>query len=290
MFRPAATSRTAFVLSGGGSLGALQVGMLQALLSAGVRPDLIVGSSVGSVNGAWIAAGPVRARADQLAALWLSTVRDDVFHLNPLDALRGLIGSTNHLLSNQRLRRLLESHLLDARLEDTEVPLHVVTTDLGTGREVVLSKGPVVEALLASSAIPGVFPPVLIHGRQLVDGGIANHTPLSVAVALGAQRVYVLHARHPWSEAAARNPLAMAIHSISRLIEQRLAVEIAAFESDIDIRLMAGSAAIGISPLDFSHTSELICRGRRAAQRRLAERGPRPALVPAAAKVSPPAA
>ena len=288
MFKQA--TATAFVLSGGGSLGALQVGMLQALLTAGVQPDLVVGTSVGSINGAWIAVEPDRTRAEQLADMWRRTTRDDVFHFSPLDAIRGLAGKANHLLSNERLRRLLDMHWPAARLEEAKVPLYVVATDLSTGREVVLSKGPVVDALLASSAIPGVFPPVTIQGRQLVDGGVANHTPLSVAVGLGATTVYVLHTRYPWSEAASKSPLAMALQSVSRIVEQRLTIEMAAFESQVDIRLITGSTPIGISPIDFSHTQELIGKARRATTRWIAGRSRLPAPRAVQNNVSPSAA
>src|SRR6185312_168994 len=111
---------------------------------------------------------------------------------------RGLLGHTNHVISNDNLRRVLQSHLLYERLEEAAIPVHVVVTDLKSGEAVTLSSGPVVPALLASTAIPGVFPPVMIGRREFVDGGVANHTPVAAAIELGATEVYVLPVGYPY--------------------------------------------------------------------------------------------
>ncbi len=186
--------RTAFVLSGGGSLGAVQVGMIQALYARGIAPDLIVAASVGAFNGAFLASRPggVSATAAALAQVWLGLRREDVFPLGPLTGLLGATRRRDHVVGSHRRRALLHRWLEFDALERATIRLHVVATDLLTGAEVRLSTGNAVDAILASSAIPGVFAPVRRDGNLLVDGAITNNTPLSHAVDLGATRIYVL--------------------------------------------------------------------------------------------------
>src|SRR5450631_3357172 len=150
---------TAFVLPGGSSLGAVQVGMAEALLETGIRPDLIIGSSAGSLNGAWLARHPGPEGAARLRDLWLTVRRRDVFPLSP-GMLLGLAGRRDHLVSSKALERWLITNALFSRIEQATIPLHIMATDLMSGAAVRLSSGDVVAALLASSAIPGVFPPV----------------------------------------------------------------------------------------------------------------------------------
>lgn len=187
---------TAFVLSGGASLGAVQVGMLQALADHEIVPDIIVGTSVGALNGAHLAGNPTAAGVAELTELWRPLRTRDIFPVRPRAALAGLFGHETALTSSRPLRRLLERHLRFERLEDAPVPLQVIATDVLTGAEVRLSTGPAIEAVLASAAIPGILPPVEIDGRTLIDGGVANHTPVSAALTLGADRVYVLASSH----------------------------------------------------------------------------------------------
>jgi len=182
---------TAFVLSGGASLGSLQVGMLRALHERGVRADLLVGTSVGAVNAAWLAGHPDSPVAD-LAQIWRSLRRGDVFPAEPLHGLFGFMGRRRGLEPPQRLLALIEEHLTFDRLEDAPVPLHVVVTDVLSTADVALSAGPAAAAVLASASIPGVLPPVEIEGRYFMDGGVVNNTPISHAVRLGADEIWVL--------------------------------------------------------------------------------------------------
>lgn len=252
---------TAFVLSGGASLGAVQVGMLRGLADAGTTPDLIVGTSVGALNGGWIASRPDGAGLDALADLWRSLSRNDVFPTRPILGLLGFLGRRPNLLPNSGLRRLLTDHLEFSRLQDAPIPLHVVATDVLSGHDVLLSSGDAVEAILASAAIPAVFPPVKINGRYLIDGGVVNNTPLSHAIALGADRVWVLPTGYSCALAKPpRGALAMGLHALDLAINQRLAVDIARFEDSVDLRVIPQPCPIGISPVDFSHSGELIER------------------------------
>ena len=187
---------TAFVLSGGASLGAVQVGMLRAIAREGVTPDLIVGSSVGAVNGAWLAGSGVDD-LEGLARVWRGLGREDVFPLRPWLGLRGFLGRRDHLVPDDGLRRVVARNVRFRRLEDAPVPLHVVTTELTSGAEVLLSSGDVVDAVVASSAIPAVFPPVELDGQILVDGGVTDNAPITQAIALGADEVWVMPTGFP---------------------------------------------------------------------------------------------
>jgi NTE family protein len=214
----------AFVLSGGAGLGAIQVGMLRALYERGVAPDLIVGTSAGALNGAFIASRPLTvATADALGAVWRGVRRSDAFPLNPVTGLLGFLGVRDHLVPASGLKRLIERNTERDRLEDLPVPLHVVAVDVLTGEELRLSAGDLPAAILASAAIPGVLGPVGWDGRVLMDGGVANNTPISHAVELGADRIYVLPTGHACAlPEPPRGALAMALHAISLLTQRRL--------------------------------------------------------------------
>jgi NTE family protein len=261
--------RTAFVLSGGGSLGALQVGMLQALTEAGIRPDFLMGTSVGAVNAAWMAGSPDPVGARKLGEIWMGLRRQTIFPLSPWSGALGLLGRSNHVISNSNLRVLLETHLPFQRLEETAVPVHVVTTELRTGRAVLMSSGLAVPALLASTAIPGIFPPVTIGRREFIDGGVANHTPIAAALELGATRIFVLPVGYPWLRQEPTNALGMALHALARFVEQKLDAEVAAYKRLADIQVLPTLEALAVSPADFSHTEELMARGYRSARKYL---------------------
>lgn len=254
---------TAFVLSGGGSLGAVQVGMLQALLLAGVRPHLLIGTSVGAINAAWIAGRPDHQSALELGEIWLSMRRQDVFPISPFTGARGLLGRSNHFISNDNLRDILQEHIPFKRLEHAAVPLHVVATELKNGRAAVMSSGPAIPALLASTAIPGVFPPVSIGHRDYIDGGVANHTPLTVAIELGAKTIFVLPVGYPWLNNEPTSALGMALHALARIVEQKLDADVTANRGIADIHVLPARGLADVSPADFSHTKELIDWGHR---------------------------
>ena len=266
---PEGNGPTAFVLSGGGSLGAIQVGMLQALTEAGIQPDLLIGTSVGAVNAAWVGGWPDHEGALRLGEIWRGLRRQDIFPLSPLSSARGLLGRSNHVISNASLREVLQRNIPYERLEDAAVPVHVITTELKTGRAVLISTGPAVPALLASTAIPGIFPPVTIGRREFIDGGIANHTPIAAAIEVGATRIFVLPVSYPWLRQESTNALGMALHALARFVEQRLDAEVAAYKSVADIQVLPTLDAQAVSPADFSHTEELMTLGYKSARKYL---------------------
>src|SRR4051794_647283 len=162
---------TAFVLSGGASLGSIQVGMLEALYERGIRPDMIVGTSAGALNGAYIAERPqVVETARELGDVWRGLSRGQVFPVNPLTGALGFLGARSHLVPDSGLRRLIRRHTMIDRLEETLVPLHVIATDLLRGEGGGLSAGAPVGAGMGSAAIPRVLPPGGWDWRGLVDG------------------------------------------------------------------------------------------------------------------------
>jgi NTE family protein len=257
---------TAFVLTGGGSLGAVQVGMLQALAERGAKPDLVIGTSAGALNAAFIAGGDFGVEPlVQLERIWTGLRRADVFPLRPARALAALVGAAPSLCSDHDLRRLICRHLTVERLEDARIPLHVVATDIISGEEVLLSRGNAVEAVLASAAIPAVFPSVEIEGRHLVDGGIADNAAISQAVALGADRVYVLPSGYACAlPDAPQTLLASALQSLTLLVERRLVLEVARYSSTVDLRVLPPLCPLAVGPSDFRQAAQLIGRARAA--------------------------
>lgn len=258
MPEPPATT-TAFVLSGGGNLGAIQVGMLRALAAAQIQPDLIVGTSVGAINGGWIAGRGHDADLDELAAVWRRLRRSDVFPTRLLGGLRGFLGQTDHLFPDTGIRKLLQRELRFENLEDATVPFHVVATDITSGKDHLLSQGDAADAICASSAIPGVFPAVEIDGRALVDGGVVNNCPISHAVALGATTVWVLPCGYACS--LARPPtsaLGNVLQAISLLIQQRLRSDAERYTGHLDLHIVPTPCPVSVTPTDFSQSGRLI--------------------------------
>jgi NTE family protein len=258
----------AFVLSGGASLGAVQAGMLRALYERGIRPDVIVGTSAGALNGAFIASRPQTvATADELAEVWRGLRRGQVFPVNPLTGLLGFLGARGHLVPESGLQRLIARDTECDELEALPVPLHVVAVDVVSGEELLLSSGSLPDAVLASAAIPAVLPPVAWGDRLLMDGGVANDTPISHAVALGAQRIYVLPTGHACLlEAAPRGALEMALHAISLLTQRRLIEDIERHRHDAQLIVLPPPCPLSVTPIDFSQADELIARALRDAR------------------------
>ena len=254
-------SKTAFVLAGGGSLGAVEVGMLETLMAQGITADLVVGASVGAINGAYFAARPDAEGVRSLRQIWRGLHRRQVFPFAPLGSLLSFFSLRNYLVDPTPLRRLLERHLPYRDLTESAIPFHVVATNILTGSEVVLSSGPAIEAVLASAAIPGVFPPVELEGRYLADAGIANNTPISVAVKLGADRVIVLPTGFSCDvEKPPASSMAMALHGLCLLIARQLIVDIELFADAVALRVVPPLCPLETTPMDFSKASDLIDR------------------------------
>lgn len=253
----------AFVLSGGAGLGAIQVGMLHALYERGTTPDVLVGTSAGALNAAFVASRPQTLEtADALAAVWLGLKRNQVFPLNPLTGLLGFLGSRDHLVPDSGIRRLIARHVEVERLEDANIPLHVIAVDVISGEELRISTGPAVEAIVASAAIPGVLAPVSWGDRDLMDGGVANNTPISHAVELGATEIYVLPTGHACAlDEPPPSALGMALHAVSLLTQRRLIDDIERHRGEVKLVVLPPPCPLAITPIDFGHAELLIERG-----------------------------
>ena len=262
---------TAFVLSGGASLGAAQVGMLEALYERRIAPDFLVGTSVGALNAAFISSRP--KAIDTVTRVWLSLEREDVFPVTLSSLAGGMCGRRNHLVPDGALRRLVGRYLEFERLEDAPIPLHLVAFDVTNGCELLLSRGLAGDAVAASAAIPGVFPPVSTDGRRLIDGGVVNNTPISHAVELGAERIYVLPTQYPCRplQGAPKTALDAALHGLGLLIGSRLEADIARYSGEVELVVLPGPDTAGVQPTRFEHSIALIRAARLLAHTALAD-------------------
>ncbi|WP_433869922.1 patatin-like phospholipase family protein [Saccharopolyspora sp. CA-218241] len=269
--------RTAWVLPGGSTFGAIQAGLVGALFEAGIEPDVLVGTSVGSLNAAWLAGDPSHGGAASLRSVWLSMRRNHVFPIQPSRILAGKLGLSNHVMSNHGLAKWLHGKLPFRRLDEARVPLTVATTDLDTGDPVYFDSGPALPPLVASCSIPGMFPPVRIGQRWLVDGGPAAFMPVSRAVEQGAERVFVLPCggTEPFEAPKPRRGIgaiatwptpATPPRSVGGVNGAALGAAMAA-NARLDLQLNAqrcelyvlpAPSVIGLSPYTFEHAAALI--------------------------------
>ncbi len=178
-----------------------------------------------------------------------------------MNAPLGFLGARDHLVPESGLRRLITKHLQRDELDDLPIPLHVIAADVVSGEELRLSHGPLLAAVQASCAVPGVLEPVAWGDRMLMDGGVTNNTPISHAVELGARRIYVLPTGHACAlDEPPRGALAMALHAISLLTHRRLIDDIERHRDDAHLIVLPPPCPLRIQPIDFDHAGELIRR------------------------------
>ena len=272
--------KTAFVFAGGGSFGAIQVGMMQAIAAHGVTADLVVGSSVGAMNGAYYAGAPTLEGVKKLAEIWRGLTRQDVFPVS-LRSFVSFLWRRDFLISHDGVRKLVEDHLPYKNLEQAAVPVHIVTTDIVTGETVVLSEGPAAEAIVASTAIPGAFAPVEHNNRFLADGAISSNTPIRVAIDKGAERLIIM----PTGFACAgQTPpvgaVATALHALTLLIARQMTVELQYLESTVDYCVVPPLCPLVGSPYDFTRTDDHIARAIKSTEDWIADGGLEKSGVP----------
>lgn len=267
----------AFVLGGGAAFGAVQVGMLQALQEAGLRPDLVVGTSVGSINGALLAEDP-DAAASRLTYLWLGATRELVFPGRAVDHLRTWREHHTYLVPSDALRTLLTATLTATTVEQLPIPFAATTMDLLTGQAVHLEAGPLVPALLASAAVPGLYPPVPIGGRDLVDGGVVSNVSVKHALAMGARSIVVLDCGVFGLRPEAPRSLPETVaHVAAIMMRQQLAHDLPEVARDVPVLYMPGPFPLLSSPLEFDASATLIrdaCHSGRAFLAALTVDGP----------------
>lgn len=251
----------AFVFSGGGPLGALQVGALRALYENGVRPDLTVGTSVGALNATFLAFDPTPDGVENLNKLWLSMTDQDLFPGGRFKATWArMLTKGNRVFDNSGLRRLLSQRLGEAAIEDAQLPLGIVATDLESGAERVFQSGSVVEPLLASSAMPSIYPPVEVEGRLYTDGGVCNNVPIAPAVAMGATTVYVMDSTsHSHQRRPLLRPMDYLLHAFSLARSQRLEVERQWYADRVNLVMIPSPTLDFFVPFaSMDHTPKLI--------------------------------
>jgi NTE family protein len=256
-----------YVLGGGGSLGAVQVGMLQALGEQDIAPDIVTGTSVGSLNGAVISLDPAGA-VDRLGEAWARMTRERVFPGGLLAQARTLQHTRTHLFPATGLAAVITDFIgAEMTFADLALPFAAMATDIATARPHVLRDGPLLPALLASAAIPGIFPPVQLGSVRLYDGGLVANVPMRQALAMGARSLVVLDCNFPGRIPDAPASIAEVLfYTVTVTMRTQAIFEAPQAAADVPVIYLHGPEPQPISPLDFRHTGTLIEAAYRAAR------------------------
>jgi NTE family protein len=264
----------AFAFSGGASLGAMQVGMLRALRTAGIQPDMVVGTSVGALNGAIIADRGFEKGIDELERLWMRIRRTDIFAGGLFAQLRCLVQTGQSLFSHDQLAKLIRETLSVGAFEDLRLPLGVIATEVRSRCSTLLTKGELQPALLASSAIPGLLPCVKINERWHMDGCFSSNVPLQAAVQMGAASLVVLDTgnRRPTKPAHGLTDrlLSVAFSAFRRQVLR----EVSVVANRLPVVYLPAPALPPHSLLDFDGNEELIDKATACTARFLATATP----------------
>jgi len=258
----------AFVLGGGGVLGANEVGMLRALLQAGITPDLVLGTSIGAVNGAVLAADPTMGSVERLARLWRDADEAGIFSGGMIARLSTLAKTRTHAHPNEPLRQALEQALPVELIEDLPITFQCVAASIERAAEHWFTEGPIVDAVLASSAVPGLLPPVELNGENFLDGGLVNSIPVDRAVALGAGTIYVLQVgriEQPLSKPTRPWEVALVAFEIAR--RHRFAGQMEALPQSVEVHVLPTGEEIrfnDLSQLRYRDASKTAARIERA--------------------------
>jgi NTE family protein len=266
------SSPVAFVLGGGGVLGAVEVGMLRALFRAGHRPDVVVGTSIGAVNGALVAADPSEVVTDRLVRLWASPEAAAVYGDSVARQVRRFAART-HLHSPEPLRRLLTAELGGhATFADLKVPFRCCAASIERAAEHWFDDGPLVDAVLASSAVPGLLPPAQIGGEHFIDGGIVNSIPIGEAARVGAKLIFVLQVgRIERPLTAPRRPWEVAQVAFEIARRHRFARELASMPDDVRVHVLPAGGGDGRDDTPWAYR-DMAAVGRRISRAYTASR------------------
>jgi NTE family protein len=247
---------TAFVLGGGGILGAAEVGMLRSLLEREIFPDLIVGSSVGALNGAFIAANPSRASVERMVDLWTGLSDRGVFGGSVFGQLSTLARYGTHLHPNDRLRRLIDEGLGGKTFADLTVRFECVAACIERAAAHWFSTGAVTDAVLASCAVPGLLPPVEIGGEHFLDGGLVRSVPIGRAAELGARRIFVLHVgrlEQPLRPPSRPWQVALVAFEIAR--RHQFEEELATLPTGVEVHVLPSGASVPALSVRYRNTA-----------------------------------
>jgi NTE family protein len=266
-----ARPRVAFVLSGGGNQAVSQVGMLRALTERGIVPDVVVGTSAGALNGSVVATAPTQESVEHLADVWLSIRTGQVFPGNRFARAWNVLTRDDHLFENDGLREIIAAAAPAETFDQMRLPFRVVATDLHSGEEVVLAAGPVEPALLGSTAIPGLFPPIEHDGMMLIDGAVTDNVPLWHAFAGPVEQVYVCNVSGGPAERRMKSPLDIAVRAFAIARNQRFELELRHAPPDVDVVVLP-QPRDDRELFDFSDAHMLIEEAHHLAARALDER------------------
>lgn len=248
----------AFVLSSGANLGAAQVGMLRALVERDITPDVIVGCSVGAINGAGLAEDPTQAGIARLARVWSATDGEQLMPRRRVPPAVALWRRGESVHPGDGLQQLVRRALTVETFEELPVPFHCVATDVQEERERWFDSGPLADAVLASSAMPAMFPPVEIDGRPYIDGAVLNDVPVRHAAELGARTLYVLEVGLSRALPEPRRPLDMAIQAYWVARRNRYKRELDALPDHFAVHVMPDGGPHQLRVHDFTRSAELI--------------------------------
>ena len=263
-----APARNIFVLSGGGSRGGAQIGMLRALIGAGITPDVLVGASVGSLNAAFIAKETSIDRVEELAELWRNMNGRALTGRRSTAALN-VVRRRPYLFDATSLRAMISAWMGDGRIEDLPTRLRIATTDLSTGHAAHHDSGLLSDTVAASAALPAVFPPVSLPGPDgpslHVDAGVSANMPWAGAfeIARPGDTVWGLDVTRTAPLRSMHNPLEVLIASLVATVRRQVPpaapAGVAVRHLHLDNEFDCGRV------LDFTHTGTLMRLGEQVA-------------------------
>ncbi len=272
----------AWALSGGGNRGPVQVGAMRALFEAGIKPDMLIGSSAGALNSAFLASDPTPAGVERLAQIWLQTRKEDILPEGYLAYAWNVLSGADGLNSTVPVRNYVARHMPPGirTFGDFKCKLFVTTADIQSAQLFLYGDdptAPVLDAVVASAALPPVWPPVTINGHHYVDGGVVANVPISIAIDKGADTVYALDLEGGAPYPEVHGVYNIATRTITVLVYQQLIrdIERAIRFSKVTLHhIYLGNIFAGIPLQDFSHTAEMIAQGYERAKEYLAHPTP----------------
>jgi NTE family protein len=259
------------VLSGGGSMGALQAGILVVLVRRGFRPGRIIGTSVGALNGAFLAFHPTVEGAEELVEIWRGLEKEHYLRFNPVSIAYRLASRQTYLFRNDFLQRLIAAHTVTDDFAATAVPFYVTATTLYTGRKKVFSHGPVSQAVLASTAIPGIFEPHRIGDQAYIDGGVVANLDLETAVELGSREILAIDLSHCFELAEPHSVAGVITRTVDIVMRDRVGRDMAALSRKAKITLIQPEVEQGPSVGDFRNVTRLLEEGIAMGERLLGQ-------------------
>lgn len=265
----------AFVLSGGVNLGAVQVGMLRALSKAGIYPDMVVGTSVDALNGVAIAHHGLAHAVEILETVWLNLQRQDIFPGGLWTQALQLLRTRHSIYSNRELAALIKRVCRVEHFEELSIPFGVVATEYDSHRGACFTRGHLLPALLASTALPLLYPPVTINNTRYVDGGIVSNVPLWPAVGMGAGSLVVLDSGNTCQRPESTNNMGKILFTLfGAAVRQRVLIEAPIVAQQLPVLYLPTPCPLEAGLLDFTQTHRLIEETAQVISDFLAEAAP----------------